>query len=143
MEYCSNSEHSDIIIVAGDDTYKPKEDDQPVLLTQAEQNNLTQNLNLSKESAQLLGSCFKRKPLLAPSTTFYWYQGRKRKLKQFFTFQDKSSLVYSNNIAGLIKSKGFEYDATEWRLFTDSSSRSLKAVLLHDGNSFSSIRKYD
>ena len=34
---------------------------------------------------------------------------------------------------------GLEYDATEWRVFIDSSSRSLKAVLLHYGNSFSFI----
>ena len=34
---------------------------------------------------------------------------------------------------------GLEYDVTEWKLFIDSSSRSLKAVLLHNGNSFSSI----
>ena len=33
---------------------------------------------------------------------------------------------------------GLEYDATEWRYFIDSSSRSLKPVL-HKGNSFSSI----
>ena len=40
MEYSSDSKHSDIV-VAGDDTYKPEEDDQPALLTQAELNNLT------------------------------------------------------------------------------------------------------
>ena len=33
---------------------------------------------------------------------------------------------------------GLEYDATEWRLFIDSSSKSLKAVP-HNGNGFSSI----
>ena len=54
-------------------------------------------------------------------------------------FQDKSSLVYCNNTAGLIKSMDLEYDAMAWRLFIDSSNRSLKAVLQHNGNSFSSI----
>ena len=43
------------------------------------------------------------------------------------------------NIAGLILSMGIKYDAMEWRLFIDSSSRSLKTVLLYNGNSFSSI----
>ena len=33
---------------------------------------------------------------------------------------------------------GLKYDATEWRLFIDSSSRNLK-VVLHNGNCFSSI----
>ena len=34
---------------------------------------------------------------------------------------------------------GLEYDDTEWRLFIDSSSKSLKLVLLHNRNSFSTI----
>ena len=34
MEYSSDSEHSDMTVVAGDDAYKPEEDNQ--LLTQAE-----------------------------------------------------------------------------------------------------------
>ena len=34
---------------------------------------------------------------------------------------------------------GLEYDAMEWRLFIDSYSRSLKAVLLYNQNNFSSI----
>ena len=59
--------------VAGDDAYKPQENDQP------------------------------EKHLLAPGTTFYWYQDPERELKPFFTFQNKTSLVYCNNIAGLIK----------------------------------------
>ena len=34
---------------------------------------------------------------------------------------------------------GHDYINTEWRLFIDSSSRRLKAVLLHNGNKYSSI----
>ena len=33
MEYSSDSKHSDMTVVAGDDVYKPEEDDQPVSLT--------------------------------------------------------------------------------------------------------------
>jgi hypothetical protein len=32
-----------------------------------------------------------------------------------------------------------ELDPSQWRLFIDSSSRSLKAVLLHNGNLYPSI----
>ena len=99
MEYSSDSKHSDMTVVTRDDAYKTEEDDQLVPLTQAELNDLTQDLNLSKKSAQLLGSCFKEKHLLAPGTTFYRYQDCERGLRQFFT-----SLVYCNNIDGLIKS---------------------------------------
>ena len=128
-----------MILVTGDDAYKPEEDNQPVPLTQGELNNLIWELNLSKESAQLLDSCLKEKYLLAPGTTFYWYQDCERELKQFFMFQDKSSLVYCNKIAGLFKSMGLEYDAMEWWLFIVSSSRRIKADLLHNWNSFSSL----
>jgi hypothetical protein len=34
---------------------------------------------------------------------------------------------------------GAEYKAGEWRLFTDSSKRSLKGVLLHNGNRLASV----
>ena len=104
MKYSFDSEHSDMIVVAGDDAYKWEEDDQPVILTQAELNDLIGDLNLSKESAQLLGSRLKEKYLLAPGATFYWYQDHERKLRQFFMFPDKSSLDYCNNTVGLIKS---------------------------------------
>ena len=67
---------------------------------------------------------------------FYWCWDCERELRQFFTFHYKSSLVYCNNIAGLIKSMRLKYDTTKWRLLVDSSSKSLKAILLHNGNSF-------
>ena len=81
MEHSSDSEYSDRTVLAGDDAYKPEEDDQLVLLTQAEFNNLTQDLNLSKESVQLLGSNLKKKHLLVPRTVFYWYQDLMRELR--------------------------------------------------------------
>jgi hypothetical protein len=34
---------------------------------------------------------------------------------------------------------GVEYKVNEWRLFIDSSKRSLKAVLLHNGNNYASL----
>ena len=98
-------------VVTGNDAYQLEEEDQPVPLRQAELNNLTLDLNLAKESAQILGLSLKEKHLLAPGTTFYWYRDCERELRHFFTFQDKSSFVYSN-IRGLIKSMVLEYDAT-------------------------------
>ena len=38
-----------------------------------------------------------------------------------------------------MKSLNLNHGPTEWRLFTDSSKLSLKAVLLHNGNLVSSI----
>ena len=94
MEYSSNFKRSDMTVVAGDNAYKLEEDNHSVLLIQTKFNDLTWDLNLSKESAQLLGSCLKEKYLLAPGTAFFWYWLCERELRQFFTFYDKSSLFF-------------------------------------------------
>ena len=71
MESSSDSESSDMTDTAECGAYRPEEDDQLVPLTQAELNDLTQGLNLSKESAQLLGSRIQEKRLLVPGATFH------------------------------------------------------------------------
>ena len=137
MESSSGSESSDMTDTAECGACRLEEDDQPLPLTQAQLNDLTQDLNLSMESAKLLDSHLREKRLLTPGTTFYWYWRREREFRYLFTFDETSSLVYCNNIADLIEL--LKYDAMEWRLFIDSSNRSLKAVLLSNGNKFSSI----
>ena len=87
IKYSSDSENSDMTVAPRADAYKTEEDDQPVSLTHAELNNLTQDLNLSKEPVQLLGSHLLEKHLLAPGTTFSWYQDHEKELRQFFMFQ--------------------------------------------------------
>ena len=76
---------------------------------------------------------------MAPGTTFYWYRECVREFRYLFTFDKASSLFYCNDIAGLIEFLGLKYDATEWKVFIDSSNKSLKTVLLNNGNKFSSI----
>lgn len=56
MESGSNSESSNMTDTSECGAYRPEEDGQLVHLTQAEFNDLTQYLKLSKESIQLLGS---------------------------------------------------------------------------------------
>ncbi|XP_061408618.1 uncharacterized protein LOC133343196 [Lethenteron reissneri] len=55
----------------------------------------------------------------------------------FFTRQD--GLCFCHNVTSLFEAIGIAYNRNEWRLFTDSSSRSLKAVLLHTGNKYLSL----
>ena len=139
MESSFDSESSDMTDTAECGAYRPEEDDQPVPLAQVELNDLTRDLNLSEESAQLLGSRLREKRLLPPGTTFYWYREREEELIFLFTFDKISLLVYCNIIAGLIEFLGLKYDAMEWRHFIDSCNRTLMAVLLNNGNKFSSI----
>ena len=51
-----------------------------------------------------------------------------------FSDSDHPSLCYCTDIQGLFQEIGIAYSASDWRLFIDSSKRSLKAVLLHNGN---------
>ena len=118
---------------------RPEEHDHLVHLTQAELIDLTQYLNLSKKSTQLLGSSLWKKHLLALGTTFYLYQEREREFRCSFTFDEASSLVYHNNITDLVELLELSYHAMEWRLTHMETNRSLKAVLLNNENSFSFI----
>ena len=106
-------------------------------LKQHELDDLVRDLGLSKESAQLLGSRLREKHLLHPDTRFAWYRTREKSLTPYFASCD--GLVYCQNVKGLVESMGKTYIPSEWRLFIDSSKRSLKAVLLYIGNTVSSL----
>ena len=101
---------------------------QPQPFTEGELNNLTRDLNISKESAQLLGSRLRKKRLLAPTTTFYWNRQREAEFTTFFMHDEPSILVYCYNIADFTESLGVTYIALEWRFFIDSSNRSPKVI---------------
>src|SRR5215469_5425686 len=113
---------------------------EPQPLTQAKLSDLTRDLGLSKDSAQLVGSRLKEFNLLSPETTYYWYRHREDSFRQFFALYANSSLVYCSDIEGLIEALGVAYIPSEWRLFIDSSNKSLKVVLLHNGNDLGSVR---
>jgi hypothetical protein len=101
-------------------------------------NNLVRDLGLTKEKSEILGSRLKGKNLLAPGTTFYWFRNSEKEFQIFFRMEGQ--LVFCCDISALIHQLGEEtYDPNDWPLFIDSSKRSLKAVLLHNGNKFASI----
>ena len=62
-----------------------------------------------------------------------WHQS----FSSFFTMQN--AICFCNNVSGLFYSIGIPCIPSEWRLFIDSSSKSLKAVLLHNGNKYPSL----
>ena len=47
--------------------------------------------------------------------------------------------MFCDDISDLLNDMGCEYESAEWRLFIDSSKRSLKCVLLQNGTAFASI----
>ena len=80
--------------------------------TQGELNGVTQDLNLSRKFAQLLGSNLREKSLEAPTTTFYWYLQHDAEFTKFFTHEE-SSLSYCHSIADLTEALGVTYIAME------------------------------
>jgi hypothetical protein len=109
----------------------------PEPFTQNELNDLVRDLNLSKDAAELLGPRLKEKNLLTPGTYVTFYRNREKDLLQYFAQEE--SVVYCNDIPDLVNMLGIEYKRDEWRLFIDSSKRSLKVVLLHNGNRLASV----
>ena len=72
----------------------------PQLFTQADLNDLVRDLNLPKNSAELLTSRLKDRNLLAPGTVVSFYRNRKRDLVQFFRMEDE--FVFCDDINGLL-----------------------------------------
>ena len=111
-------------------------DQQIILLNQAGLNHLVRELNLPKESAQLLGHSLKEKNLLEPETIYNCYLNRETEFKKFFISDEDSSQVYCSNIVDLIRSVfNISYDASDWKLFIDlCENKSFKAFLLNKNN---------
>ena len=75
--------------------------------------------------------------LLNPSCRTSKYQKRHETIACFNVASE--SLCNCHDVCGLFDDIGIVHNPEEWRLFIDSSKRSLKAVLLHNGNQFLSI----
>ncbi|XP_076338193.1 uncharacterized protein LOC143240141 [Tachypleus tridentatus] len=60
-----------------------------------------------------------------------------RHFSSFFTCQD--GLCFCHNVSGLCKATGIACNSNKWRLFINNSSKSLKAVLLRNGNKYPSL----
>lgn len=122
----------------GDADFRSNTPPSPQLFNQKELSDLIRDLNLSKQTSEVLASRLKEKNLLVRGTSISYYREREKDLVQFFS-QEKN-LVWCNDISGLLMKMGLSaYQSTEWRLFMDSSKQSLKCVLLHNGNKFGSI----
>ena len=101
-------------------------------------NDLIGDLNLPKQSAEVLASRLHEKHLLKGGTSISFYRNRKEKLRKYFHFDGQ--LVYCTDVEGLLLAMGLSvYRSNDWRLFIDISKRSLKCVLLHNGNQYGSI----
>ena len=105
---------------------------------QSELIDLIRDLNLPKQSAEVLASRLQEKHLLKAGTSVLFYRNREENLRKYFQFDGQ--LVYCTDVEGLLLVMGLSlYRSNDWRLFIDSSKRNLKCVLLHNGNLYGSI----
>lgn len=110
----------------------------PQCFSQNELSDLIRDLNLSKQASELLASRLNEKNLLDHGTNITFYRTREKDLLPFFS--QENNLVFCQDVKGLlIKMDIHQYIPDDWRLFIDSSKRSLKCVLLHNGNKYGSI----
>ena len=96
----------------------------PQCFHQEELSDLLRDLGLSKESSEVLASRLKEENLLERGTSITFYRTREQYLLPFFT--QVKTLVFCNDVGGLLRQMGVPvYIPTDWRLFIDSSQRSL------------------
>ena len=108
------------------------------LFTQGQLNDLVRDLALSKEAAEILASRLSDHRVLDSDAKITFYRSRDEELIRYFSEED--DFVFCNNIQDLLSAMGLpKYNPDEWRLFIDSSKRSLKCVLLHNGGKFACV----
>jgi hypothetical protein len=119
--------------------FKPHQYDKPIdKFTQSKLNVLIRELQLTKEKSELLGSRLREKNMLASGVKFSWCRNCEKEFRKHYA--QENQLVFCTDIRNLLHQLGQgEYDPSTWRLFIDSSKRSLKAVLLHNSNLLASI----
>jgi len=101
-------------------------------ITQEELNDLIRDLDLPKCKAELLGSRLQQSNLLKGNVRISVYCKRYEDLVP--PFKMERGLVACTDIDGLMQTLNINHIPLDWRLFIDSSKLSLKAVLLHNGN---------
>ena len=75
--------------------------------------------------------------LLHQSVKVRTFRIRNQEIEQFF--KTVGYFTYCKDSDGLMDAMHMRHSPEQWRLFNDASKRSLKAVLLHNGNKLPSI----
>ncbi|GBN14786.1 hypothetical protein AVEN_206983-1 [Araneus ventricosus] len=102
-------------------------------ITQAERNDLVRDLKLSQTDSELLGSRLQGWNLLEKGIKISSCRRPQSHFEDYFA--EKEDIVYCCDVNGLFgHALGHEHNPAEWRLFIDSSKRSLNAMLLRIGN---------
>ena len=134
---CEDSATASDNLTSDDDDYTPGTSSKPHFPNKTELDDLIRDLGLTKSGAELLTSRLRDWNLLGDDCRSTAYRNRHDEFSIFFAFD--GNLCYCKDVDGLFAALGIEHDPSQWRLFIDSSSRSLKAVLPHNGNKHPSL----
>ena len=100
----------------------------PQQFNQPELNDLVRDLDLSKQAAEILVSRLNEKHVLHSSAKVSFYRKRDELFLPYF--KEEKQLGYCDNVSARLGELGIpSYNPEEWRLFLNSSKRSLKCVL--------------
>ena len=99
---------------------------EPHFPSQQEMDDLVRDLGLTKSNAELLTSRLKEWNLLDTSCRCSSSRKQHERFSKYFSMV--GSLCFCNNVDNLFEELGIVHDPKEWRLFIDSSSRSLKCI---------------
>ena len=113
------------------------EEKKPYYTNQKDLSDLIRDLCLTKSNAELLTSRLKQWNLFADSVQITEQRKQHQSFSSFFSMQN--AICFCNNVSGLFYSIGIPCIPSKWRFFIDSSSKSLKAVLLHNGKKYPSL----
>ena len=127
--------------------YAPTTSAEPHFPTKQELDDLIRDLGLTKSGAELIASRLNEWNLLGDDCKSTAYSKRHLEFSVHFDVIEElcyckdSSITskWTGKVEGLFCAVGIDHDPTQWRLFIDSSTKSLKAVLLYNDNIYPSI----
>lgn len=110
--------------------------DKPLIkFNQKSLSDFIRNMGLPKDDSEFMAAELKRRGMVERGTKSTLYRDREKTFCNFFSQDEQGSFIYCDDICGLMNTMKQDcYAPDEWSLFIDSSKRSLKAVLLHNGN---------
>ena len=120
-----------------DAEYAPTTSAKPHFPTKQDLNDVIGDIGLTKSGAQLLPSRLNEWNLIDDDYRCTAY--RKRHLEFSVYFDVIEDLCYCKDVEGLFGAVGIDHDPTQWQLFNDSSTKSIKAVLLYNSKIYPSI----
>lgn len=98
-------------------------------ISQSQLDALIKEFGLSKFDSQKMGKILQSFNVLESDTTYSHYRNRDIRYAKYFSVDGVT--VYCHDIKGLLIELKFDNDINNWWIFIDSSTTSLKTVLLH------------